>query len=216
MIRRVVPYRAYQRSLRQAVIIKNYSTDNANINKEKEKHREFTEAEHSLIDRVIRVDHAGETAAVWIYAGQMAVLGKDKRLRELLTAKQEDHHLATFDKKVVDFRVRPTILKPVAAVGGFALGAITALMGEKSAMTCTEAVETAIGTHYDNQLRDLVKIDHPEMKELLETIALFRDQELEHLDTAVENGSRSAPFYRALSAFIGQGCKTAIWLCERV
>ncbi|KAJ1674046.1 ubiquinone biosynthesis monooxygenase Coq7 [Spiromyces aspiralis] len=81
----------------------------------------------------------------------MAVLGKDKRLRELLMhmKEQEDHHLATFNKKVGEYRVRPTILQPIAAIGGFALGTITALMGEKSAMTCTEAVETAIGTHYD-------------------------------------------------------------------
>ena len=46
-------------------------------------------------------------------------------------------------------RVRPTILWEVARAGGFALGAVTALMGKEAAMACTEAVETVIGEHYD-------------------------------------------------------------------
>lgn len=46
-------------------------------------------------------------------------------------------------------RVRPTLLWEVARAGGFALGAVTALMGKEAAMACTEAVETVIGEHYD-------------------------------------------------------------------
>ena len=42
----------------------------------------------------------------------------------------------------------------VWAFAGRILGGATALMGEKSAMACTEAVETVIGEHYDEYVND--------------------------------------------------------------
>jgi len=41
-------------------------------------------------------------------------------------------------------RVRPTLLQPLWHVAGFALGAATALLGERAAMACTVAVEEVI------------------------------------------------------------------------
>ena len=38
--------------------------------------RKFREVAHPTLDRMIRVNQAGERAAVMIYAGQLAVLGK--------------------------------------------------------------------------------------------------------------------------------------------
>lgn len=62
---------------------------------------------------------------------------------------QEKKHLAVMDKMQLQHRVRPTILMDFAKIGGFGLGAATALMGKEAAMACTEAVETVIGEHYD-------------------------------------------------------------------
>ena len=62
---------------------------------------------------------------------------------------QEKKHIAVMDKLVVQHRVRPTILTDVAKGAGFALGAVTAMLGKEAAMACTEAVETVIGEHYD-------------------------------------------------------------------
>jgi demethoxyubiquinone hydroxylase (CLK1/Coq7/Cat5 family) len=64
----------------------------------------------------------------------------------------EKKHIDTFDKMVVQHRVRPTLLYPLAQSLGWALGASTALMGREAAMACTEAVETVIGEHYDEQV----------------------------------------------------------------
>ena len=95
--------------------------------------------------RMIRVDHAGEYGARRIYEGQLAVLGKSacaptlKHMHE-----QELHHLRTFEELMVQNRVRPTVLQPVWHVAGFALGAATALLGEKAAMACTVAVLSLI------------------------------------------------------------------------
>ena len=40
--------------------------------------KKLTARESTLLDEIIRVDHAGEFGANQIYAGQMAVLGKTK------------------------------------------------------------------------------------------------------------------------------------------
>ena len=53
------------------------------------------------------------------------------------------------DKLQTEYQVRPTMLLEATKVAGLGLGAITALMGKEAAMACTEAVETAIGEHYD-------------------------------------------------------------------
>ncbi|KAI7856524.1 COQ7-domain-containing protein [Circinella umbellata] len=180
----------------------------------------LTENERQILDPMIRVDQSGEVGAYYIYMGQIAVLGRDKKLRPILQEMwdQEKHHLETFDKLVGDMRVRPSLLRPLWEVAGFAVGAGTALMGKEAAMACTEAVETVIGNHYDDQLRSLVQLTekNPELKDLGKTIAQFRDEELEHHDIAVEHDARQAPFHSALKAVIMQGCKTAIWVAERV
>ncbi|KAJ2852635.1 ubiquinone biosynthesis monooxygenase Coq7, partial [Coemansia erecta] len=178
----------------------------------------LTKEEHAKIDRFIRINQAGETAAVTIYKGQMAVLSGDPHLKKLLTHMhdQEAVHLQIMDKHIVDFKVRPTVLQPVAAVGGYFLGVTSAFLGVKSAMTCTEAVETRIGNHYNDQLRDLYAMKYPQLEELKQTIAKCRDEELEHLDTAVDHGSQLAPLYKLQFELIKGGCGLAIWLCDRI
>ncbi|ORY07888.1 hypothetical protein K493DRAFT_310091 [Basidiobolus meristosporus CBS 931.73] len=180
--------------------------------------RELTEDEKQLIAEIIRVDQAGELGANRIYQGQIAVLGRDKKLRPLLEhmLDQEKHHLATFNDLVAQYRVRPTFLWPMWSVAGFALGAGTALMGKEAAMCCTEAVEAVIGNHYNDQIRELLKIDHPDVEKLRPILKQFRDDELEHLDTAVEHDAHKAPLYNALTQVIQQGCKTAIFICKKV
>ena len=75
------------------------------------------------IDRIVRVDQAGEYGAVRIYEGQLAVLpegpAKDA-VRAML--KQEQAHLAEFNKLMIERRARPTALQPLWHVAGFALG----------------------------------------------------------------------------------------------
>ncbi|ORX59763.1 putative coenzyme q10 biosynthesis protein [Hesseltinella vesiculosa] len=182
--------------------------------------RQLTEDQRKQLGPMIRVDQAGEVGAYYIYKGQMAVLGKDKNLRPLLQEMwdQEKQHLDLFNDLVGKHRVRPSLLRPVWEVAGFMVGAGTALMGKEAAMACTEAVETVIGNHYNDQLRELHQIKQPsqDLTYLSETIAKCRDEELEHHDIAVAHDAQRAPFHTALSAVIKQGCKTAIWVAERV
>ncbi|EDO44870.1 predicted protein, partial [Nematostella vectensis] len=174
-----------------------------------------------VIDRIIRVDHAGELGADRIYAGQMAVLGKSNigpLIKEM--QEQEKLHLQTFESMIHERRVRPTLLTPLWNSAGFLLGAGTAMLGKEAAMACTEAIEEVIGEHYDSQLRELLSEEGAmeKHKDLLQTLQQFRDEELQHLETGLENGAEQAmaPMYKTLKNVIQTGCRAAIWVAERV
>ncbi len=165
------------------------------------------------IEAMIRVDHAGEYGAVRIYEGQLAVLGNSPAVASIRRmAAEEQRHLETFDKLIVERRVRPTALEPVWRVAGFALGAATALMGEKAAMACTAAVEEVIDEHYAGQIEKLGDSD----RELKSTVADFRADEIAHRDEAIAQGAEFAPAYRFLSETIKAGCRIAIALSTRI
>jgi 3-demethoxyubiquinol 3-hydroxylase len=93
-------------------------------------------------------------------------------------------------------------------------------------MACTEAVETEIGEHYNSQLRELVKWDiearergeelDPELRELMGEVRRIRDEELEHLDHAVEGGAKMARPYEVLTGVVRGGCRGAIWVAQKV
>ena len=85
---------------------------------------------------MIRVDHAGEYGAARIYAGQLAVIGTRGPVAGEIArmASQEDRHLKAFDRMIAERGVRPTLLMPVWHAAGFALGAVSALVGPKAAM----------------------------------------------------------------------------------
>jgi len=159
------------------------------------------------IERMVRVDHAGEYGATRIYAGQLAVLGRSKTapvLRHML--EQEEHHLKVFSDLIVSRRVRPTALLPLWHVAGFALGAATAALGTRAAMACTVAVEEAIDEHYSQQSADLGDSE----ADLRDTIETFRQEELEHRDIGLDHEAERAPGYRLRSAVIKAGCRVSI------
>jgi ubiquinone biosynthesis monooxygenase Coq7 len=163
--------------------------------------------------RMIRVDQAGEYGAVRIYEGQLAVLGARASgavIRRM--AEQEARHLEKFDRLLTGRRVRPTLLSPVWHMAGFALGAATALIGEKAAMACTVAVEEVIDAHYAAQAERLEDSD-PELKDLIEEC---RAEEIEHKLEAEEQGAREALAYPLLTGAVKTGARLAIWLSSRV
>lgn len=163
-------------------------------------------------ERMIRVDQAGEFGAVRIYAGQMAVLRRRPEapvIREM--AEQEQEHLDRFNRMIADRHVRPTVLAPLWHVGGYLLGAGTALLGTRAAMACTVAVEDVIDGHYGAQADRLGDSD-PELKEVIEK---FQADEREHHDTALAHDAARAPAYPLLTAAVRAISRTAISLSER-
>jgi ubiquinone biosynthesis monooxygenase Coq7 len=165
------------------------------------------------VDSMIRVDQAGEYGATRIYCGQLAVLGSNPASRAIARMQsQEERHLKTFDEMMVERGIRPTLLQPIWRVAGHALGVTTALMSPSAAMACTAAVETEIDRHYSEQLRALGRSE----PDLAATIGRFRDEELEHRDTALAAGAEDAFGYPILSSLIRAGCRIAIALSKRI
>jgi ubiquinone biosynthesis monooxygenase Coq7 len=139
---------------------------------------------------------------------------------------QEAGHFSTFNALLAKHRVRPTAMYPIWTLAASALGWGTAIMGREAAMACTEAVETEIGTHYNEQVRVLLQMAEEmekngeemgeELRELMGTIRRIRDEELEHLDHAVDNDAKQAVPHELLTGVIRAGCRGAIWISERV
>lgn len=166
---------------------------------------------------ILRVDHAGELGAVHIYRGQRAVFSasRDREAVSDVLGEMEAHeavHLTTFETLLAQRRVRPTLLTPLWRAAGFVLGAGTALLGEKAAHACTEAVESVIEEHYAGQVEELRDVEPT----LATTLGAFREDELGHRDLAVEAGARETPGYPFLAAAIRMGCKAAIKISEKI
>ena len=178
----------------------------------------------NALSSMLRVDHAGELAAFQIYSGQLFVLSRTHPdlvplIQEMQD--QEAHHLSTFDNLIATHRVRPTVMSPIWRVAGWGLGAVTAAMGKEAAMACTSAVETVIGGHYDDQVRNLMEMERKypeggELNKLTSTVSQFRDDELEHRDIAIERDAEKATGYPILEKVIGGGCRAGIWISERI
>lgn len=167
----------------------------------------------ALVERMIRVDQAGEYGARRIYEGQLAVLGRSasgETIRAM--AEAERQHLEEIERLMIERRVRPTALQPFWHVAGFALGAATALLGERAAMACTAAVEEVIEGHYQRQA-DQLGDDEAALRTRLER---YGADEAGHRQTALAHEAELAPAYQPLTRAIKAGTRLAIWLSERV
>lgn len=139
---------------------------------------------------------------------------------------QEAGHFKYFNEILAKHRIRPTIMYPAWQLAATALGWTTAVMGREAAMACTEAVETEIGEHYNGQVRELLawmkdmeergEEMGEELTDLIKNIRRIRDEELEHLDHAVQNDAKEAQPYDLLTNVIRGGCRAAIWVSEKV
>ncbi|KAK1246804.1 hypothetical protein MKX08_000606 [Trichoderma sp. CBMAI-0020] len=189
----------------------------------------LTQEQREFLSSALRVNQAGELAATLIYSAQTPiVVRKHPHLRPLMAHMydQEAVHFSTFNSLIHKHRVRPTALYPLWSVLASGLGWSTAIMGREAAMACTEAVETEIGNHYNEQIRSILEMISSweaqgydvgdEIKQLVDTLRRIRDEELEHLDHAVDNDARKAEPHWLLTNVIRAGCRGAIWVSEKV
>ncbi|MFN5589533.1 MAG: demethoxyubiquinone hydroxylase family protein [Holosporales bacterium] len=163
------------------------------------------------VKQAIRVNQAGEYGAKRIYDGQLAILGRTlagAKIRHM--AAQEQGHLDAFNTLLHQRGVRPTILQPLWHVAGFALGAGTALLGERWAMACTAVIEEVIEQHYKDQAATLGD-DAP----LQAAIASACADEVEHRSEALASGAASVPLYGLFRAVLGTACRGAIAAAKR-
>ena len=158
-----------------------------------------------LKTQMIRVDHAGELGAVHIYRGQTSIFVSSTNTHDILTQVQvmgehEKTHLNKFNDILPIRRIRPSLLSPLWQTGGFLMGVMTALISDKSAMACTEAVETVIDSHYDTQITYFTRDNTPDI--LLSDLKQFQQDELAHKQEAIASNSHTAPFYKTTKFLI--------------
>lgn len=174
------------------------------------------------LTRMLRVNHAGEYGAVRIYQGQHDIL-KDTPSGPTIDhmKAQEETHRALFSDLIAKHQVRPTALSPLWHVAGYAMGAISGLLGKKAAMACTVAVEEVIDSHYQSQRDQLAalkkqgKISGPAIDEIEAAIIKCHAEELEHRDIGIEEKAREMKGYTPFTKAIKHISKTAIWLSTR-
>ena len=162
----------------------------------------------------LRSDHAGETGAVWIYRGLLAV-SADPGVREFakrhLVTEQE--HLAQVEA-VLPWPQRSRLL-PGWRVAGFATGALPALFGPRAVYATIAAVETFVDKHYQHQIDKLV--GRPEHAQLLALLVKCQQDECHHRDEALslQNQPPGWPL-KAWCKLVGSGSSAAVELARRI
>lgn len=163
------------------------------------------------IRRILKVNHAGEYGAIRIYGAQIALA---RRLYPAIAADLEDirgheiTHCRRFREAMPAHAARPCRVMAFWSLGGFVLGFATALLGERMIWICTEAVESAVHRHLEDQLHFLEGRD----EKLHALIRSIQDEELSHLQEAqARRGETDTVQGLALRA-IGAVTDALIWL----
>ena len=169
------------------------------------------------VEKFIRVDHAGERAAIKIYEGQLLALNtivKDENLKKTIEEmkEHEKEHNDFFENEIKKRQIKPTKFLPLWDLLGVGLGFGCTILGKKTAMLCTASVEEVIDEHYQNQIDQLFSDE-----EILKTkIIKFRKDELHHKNIAYDNGASKKGLYSILDKVIKTGSKIAINISEKI
>ena len=175
------------------------------------------------LQRMIRVNHAGEFGATQIYKGQIWAMEKCRRdptqlelVEHMLS--QEQAHLQAFTTQIGQYGVESTKFQPLWHVTGFALGAVSAIVGTKAAMALTVSIEEVIDEHYQGQKQTLepYRKTNKDVDELYTLIDKCWQEEIEHKDEAMAQQAQLAPLYPIISRIIKLGAKAAIAISKRI
>lgn len=153
--------------------------------------------------RDLRSDHAGETGAVYIYKGILAVTG-DESLREFAREHlaAERRHLHFFDAWLpAEAKSR---LAPLWRVAGWLLGALPAFCGRRAVYHTISAVEEFVERHYQEQIARLA--DAPELTGLRLQLEHFCAEEVDHRhDAATRANAPPGPVARVWRRLVQAG-----------
>jgi 3-demethoxyubiquinol 3-hydroxylase len=165
----------------------------------------------------LRSDHAGETGAVWIYHGVLA-LSRDRDVRAFARRHRETEqaHLARITP-LLPWPQRSRLL-PAWRVAGFLTGALPALFGPRAVYATIEAVETFVDQHYQQQVERLdAHPDGERVQPLRALLAECQADECCHRDEAAGAAVRPAgPVLRAWCTLVGRGSALAVGLARRI
>jgi ubiquinone biosynthesis monooxygenase Coq7 len=162
----------------------------------------------------LRSDHAGETGAVAIYLGILAI-SRDPAVRHFAQAHlaTEREHLARLGALLP--RRQRSLLLPAWRAAGWLTGALPALAGPRAVYATIDAVETFVDHHYEAQLRKLP--DHGAGGALRALLVACQADEVEHRDQARAAGAAATGrLMRAWQWLVGTGSALAVMAARRI
>ena len=172
---------------------------------------QLSEAERRQAAALMRVNHAGEIAAQALYHGQ-ALLARSEATRELLlkAAREECDHLAWCETRLRELGSRPSLLNPLWYAGSFAIGALAALLGDRTSLGFVVETERQVEGHLDEHLARLPAGDS-RSRAILQTM---RSDETAHGASARASGDAELP--SAVGALMRRTARvmtsTAYWI----
>ena len=160
----------------------------------------------------MRSNHAGETGAVWIYKGVLAI-SRDAEIRAFA-----EHHLATEEIHLGFFEGwltsrQKSVLLPLWRGSGFILGAVSAVGGRNWVYASIEAVETFVVKHYESQYAAL---DAYGDETLRAAIHRFCNDEADHRDEAGGEAHARSGLLQAWCWVVGFGSEQAVKIARRI
>lgn len=176
-----------------------------------EEDREIPPADRRLSGRLMRVNHAGEVAAQALYQGH-ALCAQSTTAHEALRAAGRDElgHLYWTSARMKELKTHRSFLTPVWYAGSFAIGAATALLGDKVSLGFVAETERQVVTHLQGHLTRLSPSDQ-RTRVIIEHMAA---DEARHAAQAAESGGRPLPLPARLAMRLAAKImtKTAFWV----
>jgi len=166
------------------------------------------------IERILKLDHAGEYGAINIYSAQLLIARlfyKDitPNLEEMISHEKEHHE--AFNDLLLARSTRPFSTIKLWAAGGFALGLVTAILGRKAIWVCTDAVETTVLHHLEWQL-EFLKAHDPEAHAAV--LSIVTDEEA-HQEFGQVHGKDSL-IYKPIFFIVKKSTQFAIWISAKL
>ncbi len=161
----------------------------------------------------LRTDHAGETGAVWIYKGILAVT-RDPDLRAFAERHQatETDHLHRLEN-ILPEGDRSWLLG-AWRVAGWLIGALPALFGPGAVYATIDTVETFVDRHYQEQIETLAASgEHAHIRTILEAC---QADEVHHRDEARAQAPASGWAVRLWQRIIAGGSAVAVAVSRRL
>jgi len=138
----------------------------------------------------MRVNHTGEVCAQALYQGQALVARSESTRAKLLDAAQEEaDHLAWCEARLGELEATPSKLNPLFYAASFALGAATAMAGDKVSLGFVHATEERVASHLRAHLKALPGEDR---KSQLILQQMLSDEE-RHGEEALSHGGQEFP-----------------------
>ena len=139
---------------------------------------------------LMRVNHAGEVAAQALYHAQ-ALFARDPEVREFMlqAAREETDHLAWCETRLGELGARPSVLNPLWYAGSFGIGALAALLGDKTSLGFVAETERQVEGHLKSHLERL-PADDERSRAIVEAM---RHDEVGHGQQAQNAGAARLP-----------------------